>query len=426
MTMIRFRPLPFAAACLAAAVLFAGAAAGGARPAQGAAACSLSPFPAARVPLQLIATATPDTLPASAGDVRYTLERGTRERAIHGQVVRVERVGGAQAAEFPAGADRAVLVPWSYDAGCRRTLWTGSARWVEPGGRGLYWSALRPRDQWVDGLPTLDIGDPFQSPYSGGSEEWRGTDSILTIEQLFDLLLLLPPLDEGDASPEASARPLMEWARANPELARLHPASDILALTEYRIRYDRLTRMTPPLGGTWRFVVSVDGGLPRTFFARSRTAPTTEWNPTARGVEDDLPAPGSPIRGYTLLLAAASTEDSLPTACCESGVRREGYISFVAEPDSARGGVRFWRGDMEMGLLVAAFPRDTVVREISRVDFERFSRRSRAREPVEVLARFVLRPDGAATMEQTTELDDGRRVVIRGERTSPVTIGYIR
>jgi hypothetical protein len=418
--MIPMSALPLAAACLAAAVFAGGAAAGGRTDV-----CSLASFPTVRVPVQLIATATPDTLPASAGGMEYTLENGTRERPVYGQVVRVERVGGADAAAFPAGADRAVVVPWSYDAGCRRTLWTGSARWTEPGERGLYWASLRPRDQWVDGLPTFDEGDPFQSPYPGRSHEGRRTDSLLTIEQLFGLVELLPTSEDDEADPEAAARPLKEWARANPDLARLHPASDILRFADYSIRYDKLRRMRSPLGGTWRFTVSVDGSAPRTFFARSRTEPTSEWDPTARGVDEDESPPGSPIRGYSLLLAASDSETSLPTSCCESNEgRREGYLSVVVEPDSVRGGVRFWRGDMEMGLLVAAFPADTAMRAIARADSDRYARLSAAREPVEVLARFVLRPDGSATMEQTTRLDDGRRIVIRGERTSRVTVGW--
>ncbi|HWK88702.1 MAG TPA: hypothetical protein VNP72_01855, partial [Longimicrobium sp.] len=130
--------------------------------------CTLASFPMFRGGVHVIATATADTLPAGAGHVEYGPDRSERNApprgGIYGQVVRVERLGG-EAAGIPAGADRVVLVPWGYDAGCRTTRWHGSAAWIEPGLRGLVWAGLREREQWVDGVPTLDVHNTYQLPY---------------------------------------------------------------------------------------------------------------------------------------------------------------------------------------------------------------------------------------------------------------------
>ncbi len=382
-------------------------------------ACSMAPFPGFRPGLQLIVTATADTLQAGPGSVQYRVERGDTERAVYGQVVRLERAGGADAAGLPAETDRVVLVPWGYDPGCQTTRWSESARWIDPGSRGLLWSTLRPRAQWVDGLPTFDVGDAYQAPYPGRTREMPA-DSMLSVEQMFDLVALLPEYEAYDADPEGAVRPLLAWARAHPGLARLYPARVMVGDAEHGVRYVRLKRVRPPLAGTYRFSVSVDGDAPRTFFARTEPAPTTEWNPWRKAEDPFFPAADAPLHGYSLLLAAATAADSLSAGRVQG---REGYVSVLAAPDSTVGGVQFWRGQMELRLAFSALPGDSVLARAARAEGERYARRSQAGEPIEVLGRLLLRPDGSVAMEQTSVLDDGRVVTIRGERISRVTIG---
>lgn len=413
--MIRIRTLPLAAACLAAATPAAGHA------------CSLAPFPAVRTSIYLIGTAAADTVLAGAGGVEYGREPDDEGGPIRGQVVRVERVGGTDLAELPPGTDRVVLVPWGYGADCRTTRWTQSAHWVEPGVRGLFWAGLRPRDQWVDGLPTLDVRQPYQLPYPQGAD-WMEPDSLMSMEQTFELLGLLPLWDELRANPEAAHQPLLRWARANPELARRFPASEAVGDAVYSIRYARLKRIDPPLAGTYRFSVSVDGDAPRTFYARTRSAPTTEWGP-AESPGDDRPRPtvDDPIAGYTMLLAGSSAADSLPIVCGpDRDMRREGYFSVAAAPEPGADGVQLWRGEIELSLAARALPGDPLLAGITRAELDEMIRRARDREPsverVRTPARFLLRPDGSVALEQTVRLHDGRTVVITGERISRVTI----
>lgn len=411
--MIRRHARLLPAACMA-AVLSAGSAAD-ARAGENGAVCTRWAYPVTRVPVQLIATATPDTVRAGVAGMENTA------RAVYGQVVRVERAGGPEAGKLPAGPHRAVLVPWSTAGSCERLPWTWSARWVEPGERGVYWTSPRPREQWVNGLPTFDI--EVGGPYTGRDKWAYPADSMMTVDQFFDFILLLPRAPDAEANPEAAARPMLAWARAHPDLARLHPASDMLAFAGYDLRHKKVRRLRPPLGGTWRFTVSVDGSAPRTFFARTGAAPDGEWI-TARVVDEEYRPPlGSPIQGYYLGLRIASREDSLPTACCATREwGRRGSMAVLPLPDSVRNGVRFWRGNVGIRLLEAAFPGDTAWRTAARVNDASYGRRYDKGMAEEARAHFVLSPDGSAAMEQVTELDDGRRIIIRGERTSRVTV----
>ncbi|MBB4637460.1 hypothetical protein [Longimicrobium terrae] len=386
--------------------------------------CSVAPVPSYRPGLQLIVTATADTLLAGPGSMEYRVEADSLG-AIYGQVARVERAGGADAAGLPAGTDRVVLVPWGLDAGCHTVQWSSGARWIQPGMRGLVWSSLRPREQWVNGLPTLDVSGDYQAPSTGTVEEMPA-DSALTVDQLFDLVALLPE-SEADEAGKGDDQPLLRWAAANPGLARLYPARMMVGEAVFSVRRARLKRIDPALGGTYRFRVSVDDGAPRTFHGRTYSSPVTEWDPLEQFVDEPAPL-NVPIAGYTLMLSASSSADSLPAVFDPDPERRwsrQGYVSVMAAPDSTVGGVQIWRGDMELSFLARALPGDSVLVQLSRAENQALSRRitaGEAIEPMPVSARFLLRPDGSVTMEQESVLSDGRRVRIRGERISRVTI----
>ncbi|HEV3052466.1 MAG TPA: hypothetical protein VGX50_19290, partial [Longimicrobium sp.] len=133
-------------------------------------ACSPRLFPDTGDGLHLVGVATPDVVRTGAGGMDYVVEPGGQDPdpgSVAGQVVRVERLGGAEAAGLPAGVDRVVLVPWAYLWTCTTVRWTGGANWIASGVRGLFWGRLRPRGQWVDGLPTVDVEHAAHLPYVG-------------------------------------------------------------------------------------------------------------------------------------------------------------------------------------------------------------------------------------------------------------------
>lgn len=372
-------------------------------------ACTIFPFPTFRDRVHMIVTAEADTLMSGPGPVRHVPHPGETDRHIYGQVARVERVGGVGAAMLPAAMERVVLVPWEVDNLCRTTRWALSARWVQPGIRALFTAIPRPREHWAGGLPTFDLYSAFHAPPDSGDQAL-----VLSVDQLFGLLERLPLGPELAADPEGAYRPVLEWLRADPGRARLSPASQIAWITVLRVRDARLGRVRPPLAGTYRFTASVNGGEPLTFHARTSAVPESEWRPYQES--DSLPGVDDPLQGYYLWLTAAGPAGSLEP--CMGGRCRRGLVLVLANPEPGPDGARVWRGDVDLSLLSSALPDNRALAQAARAEFARFNRRADAGEPEEILARFVLRPDGSVVVEQTSVLDDGQTVTIRGERVS--------
>ncbi len=390
-------------------------------------ACSLAPFPMTRDGIHLIGAATPDTVLAGDGGVEYRLERGDRARAVYGQVVRVDRVGGADAAQLPPGTDRVVLVPWGYDAGCRTTLWSASARWAEPGERGLFTASLRPRERWVEGIPTFDEFVVYTSPYPGRLADNLPADSLMTVDQAFAFLQHLPLWEDVEAGGERGTKPILDWARENPALARLTPAANIVRFAMDDARAARVSRMDAPFAGTYRLAVTVDGGAPRVLYVRTGAAPAEEWpHPWLWGERPPLDAP---IRGYTLTTAWAATEAGLPVEMDPRSGGGQAFFSVLAEPDTAQADRRVWRGDLSMDLVFGAFPDDTVLARAEREDHARMMRRIEEDLAIPAPtadARFVSRADGSVSLEQRLVVGEGTVIDIRGERISRATVSVER
>src|SRR5687767_985019 len=111
--------------------------------------CSLFSLPVARGTSQtyFVGVALRDTVVAGLGDVKPTAHEGHcgrgEKRAVYGQLVRIDTLGGAHADLVRQTLTRrrsrdVVVVPWDYDPGCEPTYWSGSARWVKPGRAGFY------------------------------------------------------------------------------------------------------------------------------------------------------------------------------------------------------------------------------------------------------------------------------------------------
>lgn len=220
--------------------------------------CSLDPTQTARgtTITYFVGTAVAETVLAGAGAVRPTGAGGHwgsgRPRAIYGQVILVDTLGGAESVRVRAAlaerGDRAVVVvPWDYDPGCEPTYWSTSARWVEPGLEGFYTVQLRAESLWASGRPTFDAFMADFEPYPHGAfypAGYRGTDALrsrssLTAREMFSLYTVLP-VYTGGASPDSAALgPLRAWEAAHPELARKYPADIAL---RWLLRPDSIRR----------------------------------------------------------------------------------------------------------------------------------------------------------------------------------------
>jgi hypothetical protein len=392
----------------------------------------------------MLGVATPDTVLAGHGAV----EAGTGpghwgpggERPIHGQLIRVERFGGADSTTLArafgeAGNRDVVIVPWDYDPACRTAIWSRGARWVPLDRPGTFTVRLRPRSHWAQGIPTFDAFMADIEPYPLGvffQRGYRGTDALqtqpsLTAAQYLELYRALPNGQMLRDDPEGAAELVAAWERANPELAATYPAPQILDGVRWAVR-SRLVRLQldgiePPLAGTYRLTLSVPDEEERTFHARTRARPTSAMTLDPRQRDPDLREPPRRPDGYSLLAAGGSTLDALPTECQQDRrISQDGYM-YVVDPPLRPGQLRNqWVGKIDITLLARQFAADSALVRFARAESTESFQRYRAGLPREMPARFTRLPDGTVRVEQTITLEDGRAVTVRGERISPETV----
>jgi hypothetical protein len=189
----------------------------------------------------LIITATAETRPAGEGVPPFTYADwqlpGSSRPTIFGQVVTVRRASGAAAADLRNAGRRAVLVPWDHDSGCQPIPWTLHPRWIPAGQTGFVAARLRPRDKWVDDMPTFDVADAWREPYSvEGMRQLavnvsQSAGAIMTPEEYSSLYAALPVIRDWQRNAAAAVRPLRAWRDRNPTLAVKYPAKWVIATT---------------------------------------------------------------------------------------------------------------------------------------------------------------------------------------------------
>lgn len=160
----------------------------------------------------------------------------------YGQVVRLERVGGADSARVQAALARsrgeAVLVRWDLAANCGPVRSENRAPWLRPGTRTFITAQLRPRRGWVRGRPTFDV-QAHNYPYPRhGLAGWSTPvePAALPVETFWSLYALLPPTTYQVPDTAAVFRGLGAWERANPAAARHPDARAVLEMVRHEVR----------------------------------------------------------------------------------------------------------------------------------------------------------------------------------------------
>lgn len=139
------------------------------------------------------------------------------------------------------GEGEAVIVPWGLGANCGPVAWRHTALWMRPGGRTVLTATLRPRREWIGGVPTFDAYRIARPPYPtdrgwpyyiGADEKVRGR--WLDIEEYWSMALSFPLAGRNGVD----FRPFDRWAARNPELARLFPAAQFLGAARHHPERD--------------------------------------------------------------------------------------------------------------------------------------------------------------------------------------------
>lgn len=385
--------------------------------------------------LPFMATALADTLVASAGTMRVTVQEGHfgrgRPRTIHGQLVRLDSLG-ARGRGALGDATHAVLVPWDYGADCSPVAWGRSARWIAPGAHGLFTAAPRPREHWVKGLPTFDIvGIQFQ-PYplarAGFGRFVEPGTPLLPAVELMHLLDSLPPrfpLTDTLATRRVLTALLEDTARA-----RAYPVSQLIRDATYTLAEGRLRLMAAPIPGTFALEVAIGEAPWRPLFVRTMARPMSVIGDTLPPPARPSPFDVSPYIGLEVYTAAAPQREALPGDCrAIADGRALGYLG--VETDGRPLGASF-RGTFDARLLDAILtPAEVAARDsLRRADLERMRRGERpsdALEPGPYRPRWNLRwtagpGDSLQVSGELTLLPHGR-IRVRGHRVDAAVLG---
>jgi hypothetical protein len=207
--------------------------------------CSIIPFSVFRTSTStyFVGSATPDTIATGRGATKPSTDGGHwgrgLDRAVFGQVVRVERLGGKDSAAIEhafgrLGSREVVLVPWDYAPDCEPVLWSRGARWAATDTAGFYRATIRPPSEWLNGRPVLDVFRADIEPYPHALFFQRGyrgtglarTSDALTPAEYFAFYAASPTELDARERPANALATLEQWIRDNPRIATRYPATE--------------------------------------------------------------------------------------------------------------------------------------------------------------------------------------------------------
>ncbi|MEZ4455053.1 MAG: hypothetical protein R2882_00685 [Gemmatimonadales bacterium] len=377
--------------------------------------CSLAPMPSVQPGFAVIATPARDTVLAGPGSVEFTLADGhigpASSRAIYGQRIRIERT----LTPGSAGMTEAVLVPWDMAADCVPVPWAATARWAQIGRRAVFYGQLRPHDQWIDSVPTVDVFGAHLKPYPEAFREDLSAAEILTVDEFADLLERLPSASAEQREGSAAFRRVSEWLDANPEIRAREPALGLARTIRSRARAERIRAIEPVIAGTYRFTVTVTGQPPVSFYGRTVDRPIGEYRRDLKSFRNL--APDDPIEGYSLLTSVADRIEDLPTDRMNRDPDREDYLNVLLPAAGGTGPGTTTAGSAGLGLLEAFRPADTL--------FVRLGRDFRFEIGLGAVGEFRIGPGADISFAEEFALGPGRTLRITATRVSLRTIPWI-
>lgn len=379
----------------------------GARPADGLR-CSKSALPSRQPSVFFTGEATPVVVDAPVRGAGERLEQRF-DGSVRAYLFEVHQLGGTDAAQVSAGG-RVLVVPWGYTADCSPIKWM-SDDWVEAGTTGLVYGQLRAREDWIDGVPIIDMHNPYQLPYP------RRAMRTIALDDAFSMLTLLPPGGELSDRGVDALRPLWTWIRDRPELGDAEPART-LRLLLVELMYSNIRDLEPGFAGTYQFILELDDGATRTFYGRTESRAISPHRvESGDAFVQELRPPHAD--GYTIVVAVAPAEEALPASRNEGAY---GYMYADMQPQHDTDGTRRWQGGAEWSLLTRAFPDDDAIRRLGHQGTTELRYFVEHNLPPSADASFRMLPDGSVTFHQQFRLPGGDAAVLRAERISTVTM----
>ena len=405
----------------------------GPAPAGAAAFCSMDPFASlAYDSTYFIGVATGDVLPGGA-PLRLKPLMAPDSVVIspaNGQVVNATRISKNAPLVMRDGLARSgnkvLMVPWSYGPDCTPHTWNGP--WVAAGTRGLFSGRLRPREKWVNDIPTFDVFASLSTPYPSAirsSFQLRG-GTPLTADELMSFYESLPRLTTTRrARPDQlkketeQFKAMVEWADRHPELAGRPPVATKLAIARRQLGLMPYLSRESPVAGTWRFTVFVPGYDSATIYGRTQLLPNSLLT-TGDGTRHSTEVAGAAPFGYYLLTVLTKNVPDLDIPRWPPPTR-QAHLPVSFEPELITADSTVWAGGIDIFVGRDALPDGSPLRE--RFDYFRNALRGVVDpgRPRYAGGRIVLLPDGTARLERIYRDSDSVYAVIRGERISTQT-----
>lgn len=312
-----------------------------------------------------IATSTDDSLPAS-GAPAWTADASdgyVLKGPAFSQLMRVERVSTHASPDLrkaiKSANNRVLVIPWAYGPDCRTATFEGSALWLSSGARALFGAGLRRRADWVDGVPTFDVGHPRNIPYPVAEAYARETKGkgALSPDDLLSFLDFIPRVQ-----PQLDRRTdyfrfmkrsaaILQWAKRHPDQAQRWPVVDWVSHAIERRAVAAFDTVRAPFAGTYRFVIDIPGRDSIVFFGRSPVYPTSLlWHQRGSG-----PRKSAEPYGYYLLTWAVQSPENIPTEfprmqAGKGSPKRtsQGYIAFSFKPTLVTRDSTVWNADFDL------------------------------------------------------------------------------
>ena len=394
--------------------------------------CSIDPFFPYRSPetTLFIGVATADSLP---GGPAMTVPGGPGPGSVtlpsppYSQVVTIDRLSTSAPADLAnairGAGNRALVVPWVYGPDCSPGTWSGKALWMDTGTRGLFGGRLRARDKWVNGVPTFDVGAPFDVPYPAARKyALHLRNGIpLTADALMSLYDSIPRMNVGrvhrDSARDIRLREnqdLIEWANRHHELAARPPLAQMLTIARRESTLHPWFSRPSPIAGTWKFTVELKGEQPIIMFGRTQAFPTSliaSRDGSVRLWELNGAAP----YGYYLLMKMTKTEEDLDIERWPPG-ERQGFISAAFDPVIADRDSTVWAGGADIFGANAILPDVPGLKEkffVMKLYSQRTADPSRPRY---AQGRIISKPDGSLRLERVYRDENEILAKISGER----------
>ena len=352
------------------------------------------------------------------------------EQSMFGQAADVSRFSGPGAMEWNADLRDAggtvLLIPWGFDDDCEPIQWTGAWRWSPTGAVGFYRERLRPPQQWIAGRPTLDVyravwegfpHSPWEHPMESGLPK-------LTADELFDLYEALPTSEDLAERPYGAVSGLVDWRREAGVLAASYPAR-LIVESAFRLAEIARVRKSPLVfGGTYRIQIRADVDTLGTFLLRTGEGGSEPWPPSAVGDEVALaPAPTGAIAAPTALALTSEVLDSVSTLAAPSQCARLLGLRATEQSSDAEDAARIWSAEIPLSYITKCFEDEQHFGDLHPAQTPTTTDSGNPAQPFS--GAFRQEEDGRFTFRQPAVLEDGRQVMLLGQRVGLETLPWV-